>query len=148
MEIAVWIVTGALALILGGSGVSKLVQSKEKILANPRMGWANDFSQPAIRLIGVAEVAGAVGLILPWALGILPALTPIAGYGLAALMIGAAGVNIRRREYAGLPFVLLLAAAALFVAIARTVQLIGIARREHGIRDSEHRGCHPRPGER
>ena len=126
MELAVWIVTGAVALILGGSGLSKLVQSKEKILANPRMGWANDFSQPAIKLIGVAEFAGALGLVLPWALSILPVLTPVAGYGLAALMIGAAGVNVRRREYAGLPFVLLLVAAALFVAIARTVALTGI----------------------
>lgn len=123
MEIAVWIVTGAVALILGGSGLSKLVQSKEKILANPRMGWAGDFSQSQIKLIGAAELAGAIGVILPWAFNILPVLTPIAGYALAALMIGAAGVNIRRREYAGLPFVLLLVAAALFVAIARTVAL-------------------------
>ena len=123
LEIAVWIVTGAVALILGGAGVSKLVQSKEKILANPRMGWANDFSQSQIRLIGVAELTGAIGLVLPWALSILPVLTPIAGYALAALMIGAVGVNIRRREYAGLPFVLALVGGALFVAIARTLAL-------------------------
>lgn len=123
MDIAVWIVTGFVALMLGGAGASKLVRSKEKILENPNMGWANDFSQPAIKLIGLAEVAGAFGLVLPWALDILPVLTLIAGYALAALMVGAAGVHIRRREFAGLPFVFLLIAAPLFVAIARTVAL-------------------------
>jgi len=123
VEIAVWIVTVAVALILGGAGASKLVRSKEKILENPHMGWANDFSQPQIRLIGIAELAGALGLVLPWALDILPVLTPIAGYALAALMTGAAIVHARRREYAGLPFVLLLVGGALFVAIARTVAL-------------------------
>lgn len=127
MDIAVWIVTGLVALILGGAGASKLARSKEKILENPNMGWANDFSQPAIKLIGVAEVAGTLGLILPWALGILPALTPVAGYSLAALMTGAAIVHARRREYAGLPFVLLLVAAPLFVAIVRTIALVTTA---------------------
>lgn len=123
MDIATWIVTGIVALILGGAGASKLARSKEKILANPNMGWANDFSQPAIKLIGLAEVAGALGLVLPWALNVLPVLTPTAGYSLAALMLGAAIVHTRRREYAGLPFVLLLVGGALFVAIARTVAL-------------------------
>jgi len=123
VDIAVWIVTGIVVLILGGAGASKLARSKEKILENPNMGWANDFSQPAIKLIGVAEVAGSLGLVLSWALSILPVLTPIAGYALAALMIGAASVHARRREYAGLPFVLLLVAAPLFVAIARTIAL-------------------------
>lgn len=124
MEIAVWIVTGVVALVLGGAGVSKLTRSREKILNNPDMGWAGDFSQPQITLIGLAEVAGALGLVLPWALSILPILTPIAGYALAVLMAGAAIVHIRRREYAGLPFVLFLIAAPLFVAIARTVALV------------------------
>ncbi|QEO13233.1 DoxX family protein [Agromyces intestinalis] len=123
MEIAVWIVTGLVALLLGGAGASKLARSKARILENPNMGWARDFSQPAIKLIGLAEVAGALGLVLPWALSVLPVLTPIAGYALAALLVGAAGVHIRRREFAGLPFVLLLVAAPLFVAIARTVAL-------------------------
>lgn len=123
MDIVVWIVTGIVVLILGGAGVSKLVRSKEKILENPQMGWANDFSQPAIWLIGVAEVAGAVGLVLPWALDVLPVLTPVAGYALAALMAGAAIVHVRRREYTGLPFVVLLIAGAIFVAVVRTIAL-------------------------
>ena len=123
MDIVVWIVTGVVALILGGAGASKLTRSREKILENPQMGWANDFSPSAIKLIGLAEVAGALGLVLPWALDVLPVLTPVAGYALAALMTGAAITHARRREYAGLPFVLLLVAGALFVAIARTIAL-------------------------
>ncbi len=123
MDIAAWIVTGIVVLILGGAGASKLARSKEKILQNPNMGWANDFSPPAIKLIGLAEVAGALGLVLPWALNVAPVLTPFAGYSLAVLMTGAAIVHARRREYVGLPFVLLLVAGALFVAIVRTIAL-------------------------
>lgn len=124
MDIAVWIVSGVVALILGGAGASKLARSKEKILENPNMGWANDFSQPTIKLIGLAEIAGALGLVLPWALNVLPELTPVAGYALAVLMAGAAVVHIRRGEFAGLPFVLFLIAAPLFVAITRTIALV------------------------
>ncbi len=123
MEITVWIVTGIVALILGGSGASKLARSKEQILEDPRMGWANDFSEPMIKLIGLAEVAGALGLILPWALDVVPVLTPVAGYCLAGLMVGAAIVHLRRHEYAAPPIGLLLVGGALFVAIARTTAL-------------------------
>lgn len=87
------------------------------------MGWANDFSPRGLKLLGLAEVAGALGLVLPWALDILPVLTPIAGYALTALMVGAIIVHGRRGEWAGLPFQLALLVGALFVAIARTVAL-------------------------
>lgn len=42
------------------------------------MGWATDFSETQIRLIGAAEVAGGVGLIVPAATGIMPLFTPVA----------------------------------------------------------------------
>lgn len=123
MDITLWIVTAILALVYVGAGANKLLRSKEKILEDPRMGWAQNFSQSAIKSIGLAEVAGAAGLVLPWALGILPVLTPAAGFGLAAVMVGAAVVHLQRREFAPAAFVFVLVAATLFVAIARTLAL-------------------------
>ncbi|MCU1442357.1 MAG: putative rane protein [Cryobacterium sp.] len=76
-------------------------------------------SSPVVKLIGLAEVLGAIGLILPVLTGIAPVLSPIAGIGLAAIMIGAAVVHVRRNEAPGLPIglaVLVAAAAVLGVA--------------------------------
>ncbi len=47
-----------------------------------------------LKFIGVAEVAGALGLILPWGLRIQPALTPLAAAGLVIIMVGATVVTV------------------------------------------------------
>ena len=62
------------------------------------MGYAADFSDGAIKAIGLIEVIGAVGLILPWLLGMAPILTPLAAVGLALVMAGAVVVHIRHKE--------------------------------------------------
>jgi hypothetical protein len=56
------------------------------------------FSAGAVKLIGVAEVAGGIGIVLPTLLNIVPLLTPIAGISLAILMLGALIVHLRRKE--------------------------------------------------
>ena len=86
MNIALWIVQALLAALFCFAGGSKLITPIEdmtKQLAMP--GWF-------LRFIGIAEVLGAVGLILPWLLGIRPALTPLAAAGLVMIMIGATSV--------------------------------------------------------
>jgi len=93
----------------------KLVRSK-KDLRTAGMGWTDDFSAAGVRGIGIAEVAGAVGLILPLALDIAPILAPIAAVGLTALMIGASRVH-RRREEPTLPTAVLAAVAASSAAL-------------------------------
>ena len=98
MLIALWIVNIVLALLMLGAGFAKATSSKQKLAENPRMAWTEDFSPVAIRLIGIAEVLGGLGLILPLATGIAPILTPIAAVGLAILMLGATVVHIRRKE--------------------------------------------------
>jgi hypothetical protein len=59
--------------------------------------------------VGLLEVLGALGLVLPGALGVAPLLTPLAAVGLAMTMIGAMGLAV--------PLVLL--ALTPFVAIER-----------------------------
>ncbi|MBB5780486.1 DoxX family protein [Nonomuraea jabiensis] len=100
-----------LAVMFGMAGVMKSTQPKEKLHA--RLPWVEDFSAGTVRLIGVAELAGALGLILPTATGIAPVLTPLAATGLAVVMVLAALTHARRKEPAAIAFnaVLLLLAA-------------------------------------
>ncbi len=98
MNHALWGLQGLLALVFLAAGGNKLAQSREKLLAHPMMGWANDFSASQIKLLGLAEVLGAIGLVAPYATGILPILTPIAAVALAILMLGAAATHGRRKE--------------------------------------------------
>lgn len=83
MNIALWIVQGLLSALFLFGGVSKLMIPIEEITASvPLPGYF-------IQFIAVAEILGAIGLVLPWALRILPGLTPLAASGLVIIMIGA-----------------------------------------------------------
>ena len=118
MNIVLWIVAGVLAAVFLGSGLSKLVQPRKKIV-DSGMGWAEDFSDGAVKGIGALEVLGAAGLILPAALDIVPVLVPIAATGLALLMLGAAVTHARRKESTNIVVNIVLLALAAFVAWGR-----------------------------
>lgn len=117
MDTAIWVVQILLAVAFLMAGAMKLTQSKEKLAEN--MAWVNDFSANQVRTIGLLELLGAVGLVLPMALDILPILIPLAAVGLVLNMIGAAFTHHRRDEYNMIPINLVLLALALFVAIGR-----------------------------
>ena len=115
MDLTLWILQGLLALVFLGSGIAKLVQPKAKLVGSPRMAWSNGFSQGAIRWIGIAEVLGALGLMLPSALRVLPWLTPLAALGLALIMAGAVTTHARRQEPVIPPLILGLLGLAVFI---------------------------------
>ncbi|MDF6041877.1 DoxX family protein [Streptomyces sp. JH14] len=98
MNITLWIIASVLAAAFFASGLMKAVQPREKLMAS-NMGWAEDFSAGAVKAIGAAEVLGALGLVLPAALDVAPALVPWAAAGLAVTMLGAVVVHVRRNEY-------------------------------------------------
>ena len=85
---ALWTVQVVLALLFAFAGVMKFVMPVEEM--------TKDVALPLwfLRFIGVAEVLGAVGLILPAALKIRPTLTPLAAAGLVVIMIGAVVVTL------------------------------------------------------
>ena len=64
MNLALWIVASVLAAVFAGSGLMKQFVPKDKLAASGQ-GWAQDYSQSNIRLIGLAEILGAIGLVLP-----------------------------------------------------------------------------------
>ncbi|WP_291279204.1 DoxX family protein [Galactobacter sp.] len=111
MLIALWIINILLALVMLGAGGMKLAKTKDDYVKGG-MGWAENVSSTNIKLIGLLEVIGAVGLILPLALDIAAVLSPIAAIGLAIIMIGAVFTHLRRKEGVGMQVVLVLLAAA------------------------------------
>lgn len=98
MTTPLWILSGILAFAFGMAGVMKNLKSKEELIPMG-MGWAEDFSQGQVRIIGGLELLGAVGLILPVALGIAPKLAGAAAAGLLLTMLGAAAVHAKRGEF-------------------------------------------------
>jgi hypothetical protein len=118
MNLALWIVASVLAAIFAASGLSKQLVSKDKLVQSGQ-GWAQDFSPTSIRLIGVAEVLGAVGVILPAVVHVGTVLVPLAAIGLGLVMVGASVVNARRKDVTLIGVNLVLLALAIFVAWGR-----------------------------
>jgi uncharacterized membrane protein YphA (DoxX/SURF4 family) len=118
MDLALWIIAAALAAVFAASGLMKLFMAKEKLIGSG-FGWAETFSPAAIRLIGVAEIAGAIGLILPAAVHIASVLVPIAAVGLVLVMVGAATVHARRKEFPMVAGNTILLVFAAVIALAR-----------------------------
>jgi hypothetical protein len=118
MNVVLWIVSGLLAAVYLAAGLTKLTQPREKLAAGA-MGWAADFSSAGVKGIGLVELLGAIGLILPWATGIATVLTPLAAAGFVVVQILAFVVHARRKETKNLPANVVLALLAAFVAIGR-----------------------------
>jgi len=119
MHTVLWIVQIVLAVAFIGAALQKLTQSRSQLTKNKWMAWTNDFSESQIKLIGIAEVAGAAGLLLPMALGIAPGLTRVAAAGLVLLMGGAVMTHLKRHEPPVPPAVLGL--LGILVVIGRSI---------------------------
>lgn len=118
MNVALWIVAGLLAAVFLASGGSKILQPREKVIA-AGYTWAEDYSSLQVTLIGVVEVVGAVGLVLPAAVGLVEVLTPLAAAGLALVMVAATFVHVRRHETNVLASPVALGAFAAALAVLR-----------------------------
>jgi uncharacterized membrane protein YphA (DoxX/SURF4 family) len=116
-HIALWIVQVVLALLFLVAGASKLVMSVEEMTRDVPLPGA------FLRFIGVAELAGAAGLILPGLLGIRPGLTPLAAAGLVVIMIGATVVTAATMGLGLALIPAVVGALAAFVAYGRWRQV-------------------------
>lgn len=114
MNIALWIIQALLAALFLFAGGTKLVLPIEEMTKQmPMPGWF-------LRFIGVAEVFGALGLVLPWLLQIRPGLTPLAAAGLMIIMIGATVITILTGDTAMAMFPLLVGILCVFVVYGRS----------------------------
>ena len=124
METAAWIVAGVVAALYLTAGTLKTTQPLEKLAGS--MPWTTSLTTTQVRLLGTAELLGALGLVLPKLLdvvddraGIEGTLTGCAATGLALIQLGAVVLHLRRGEPSVLPMNAVLLLAAAFVAAAR-----------------------------
>jgi hypothetical protein len=119
VDIALWIVQGLLALVYLAAGGLKVVRPREQLVASGNFDWMKDSSDAAVKAVGLVEILGALGVIVPWLTGIAAILTPIAAVGLVVVQIGALRVHLIRNERQPLPANVLLLLLVAFVAIGR-----------------------------
>jgi uncharacterized membrane protein YphA (DoxX/SURF4 family) len=118
MNALLWTLQMVLALVFAGAGAIKLIQPRDQ-LAKTLGGWVNEFPAPLLKPLGLAELLGAIGLVVPSLVDIAPFLTPVAAVGLVVVMIGAVVTHARRGEYPNIAVSLLLAIMAAVVAWGR-----------------------------
>jgi uncharacterized membrane protein YphA (DoxX/SURF4 family) len=118
MTYVLWIIQVMLALLFLFAGGTKLVIPPD-VLAS--MGSPNQIPLPGwfIRFVGVAEVLGALGLILPGLLRVKPILTLLAAAGLVVIMIGATALTVAAGGFAAGVVPLVVGLLAAFVAYGR-----------------------------
>jgi len=122
MDTVITVIQVLLGLALTVGGLLKLTLPYAKYTNMPGVAWSKDFKPEHIRLIGVLEVSGGVGLIVPLLLDSLTMLTPLAAVGIALYMSGAMATHLRRSEYPHMVGILMFfLGPALFVAYGRLV---------------------------
>jgi len=117
MNIVLWIVQVLLAVAFGLAGFTKLTQPIDAMVG--MMPWVLALPELLVRFIGVAELAGALGLILPGLTKIQPRLTAYAAVGLVLVMLLAIIFHLMRGEFGNIVPTIVLLALAAFVAYRR-----------------------------
>ena len=128
LRIGLWSAQIALAIVFALAGGMKVATPAAE-LAKMTPGFPLAF----LRFIGIAELAGAVGIILPALTRIAPVLTPLASSGFVIVMASAAVLHLVRGEFGELVVVIVLGALAYFVAWGRFKRAPIAQRERHGI---------------
>jgi putative oxidoreductase len=118
LHITLWVIQILLALAFGMAGWAKVSVPIPELVQ--RWVWPGALPSALVRFIGVAELAAAVGLILPSATRIRPSLTVISAFGLVVVMLLAAGFHVSRGEVVRIPSNAVLGILAAVVAWGRS----------------------------
>lgn len=118
LNVALWICQIFLVIVFVYSGAMKSTKSEKELVAMGQTGVEN-LPQNLIRFIGISEILGVVGIILPQLIGILPILTPMAAVGLGIIMILASIVHFTRNEKTTVLLNLFILLVCAFVAYGR-----------------------------
>lgn len=121
MNIVLWIFQVILAAFFVMPGVGKISGSREKHIADKHI--KPDGNLLPIRILGVLELLGCLGIILPWLTGIAPILTPITAIGYCLIMIAGIINHTIKKEYIILPMLITVGIIALIVAYYRFTAL-------------------------
>ncbi len=117
MNTALWVIQGLLAAVFLMTGYGKLSSSKKEHIDNGHLKPGDPVAP--IRILGILELFGCLGIILPWLTGIAPVLTPVTAVCFCVVMTGALVVHARKKEYKFLPMPVIVIALAAMVAYFR-----------------------------
>ena len=120
MNTALWIIQILLAVVFSAAGCMKLF-AYDKYKQMTDKNRPSNLGRGLVTFIGMAEIAGALGLVIPMAANIDSWLSPLAAAGLATVMLLAVVFHVQRKEPPLPPAVLLL--LTLFVAVGRLSNL-------------------------
>lgn len=118
MSPVLWLAQALLAALFVFTGISKLVHTPAELVAAGRL-YAAHLPGWLIHAAALAELAGALGLVLPAALRVWPRLTPLAAALLALVMAGAVATHVILEEWHAIALPAALCAASAFVAVGR-----------------------------
>jgi hypothetical protein len=118
MNTILWIFQGILSLAFLYSGLNKSILSQQQLIAKGQTGVVN-LSAPVIRFIGISEVLGAIGIIVPWVTNIWPELTVVTAICFAVIMVLAAQIHYKLHEPRNVATNIVLLVLAVFVAYGR-----------------------------
>jgi hypothetical protein len=117
LHFSLWGVQILLAIPFAFAGTMKATQPIAELAA--KMGWPGVVPEALVRFIGISELLGALGLVLPAATRIKPGLTALAGVGLMTIMVFAAIFHVSRGEIGMVLVPAVLGALSAFVAWGR-----------------------------
>ncbi|MDR6370416.1 putative membrane protein YphA (DoxX/SURF4 family) [Chryseobacterium bernardetii] len=122
MNTLVLIIQGLLALFFIMPGYGKISGSKVSHVANGHLKATSSIIP--IRILGILELLGCIGIILPWILGIVPVLTPIAAVCFCIIMLAGMIIHTVKKEYKMLPMLVVVFVLSFLVAYYRFINLI------------------------
>jgi putative oxidoreductase len=118
MKIVLWVIQILLAALFLMTGIQKVMQPISALV--PMMGWVTAVPEWMVRFIGLVDILGALGLVLPSLTRIQPRLTVWAAIGLVVVMVLAMVLHVTRGEFGNLGFNAVLAVLAAVVAYGRS----------------------------
>ena len=118
LNISLWVGQGILAAMFLMAGTMKSTQPIEQLATS--LPWVTEVPAGLVRFIGISELLGAIGLILPSVLRIQPKLTVYAAFGIIAIMLFALIFHITKGEFSVIGINIVLGLIATFVAWGRT----------------------------
>lgn len=122
MGTVLWICQIFLAIAFGYSGLMKSTQDRERLVSIGQTG-VDGLSYPLIRFIGIAEILGAIGIILPMAINVLPLLVPVTSVCFALIMVLAAPIHYKRKEIKSVLLNITMFFISVFIAYMRFSEL-------------------------
>lgn len=122
MHISLWVVQILLGAMFLMAGFMKLTQPAEQLIQT--LPWVADMSIAMVKFIGMSEILGGLGLILPTALKIVPHLTVYAAYGICLIMLLASALHFSRGEWSNIAVNACICFMAYFIAWGRSTKAV------------------------